>query len=85
MNLDNEKIRGTLIFLRLAIGWHFLYEGLMKLYNPDWTAFGYLASAQGPLGGAFFCTGKSINYWLGRHTEYASTHYCRYYANAGNF
>ena len=53
MNLDNEKIRGTLIFLRLAIGWHFLYEGIMKLYNPDWTAFGYLASAQGPLGGLF--------------------------------
>ncbi len=37
-----------MVFLRLFIGWHFLYEGVTKLYNPDWTSFGYLASAQGP-------------------------------------
>lgn len=34
-----------LLLLRLFIGWHFLYEGVLKLYNPAWTARGYLFSA----------------------------------------
>jgi len=24
--------------LRMAIGWHFLYEGLIKLFADDWSA-----------------------------------------------
>lgn len=32
--------------LRVAIGWHFLYEGLAKLFDPAWTAAGYLRSAE---------------------------------------
>ncbi|HPD13523.1 MAG TPA: DoxX family protein [Planctomycetota bacterium] len=39
--------------LRIAIGWHFLYEGLVKLADPAWSAAGYLQNAQGPLAGAF--------------------------------
>ena len=35
-----------LILLRLLIGWHFLYEGVIKLYNPSWTSKGYLLSAE---------------------------------------
>lgn len=35
----------SLVFLRLLIGWHFLYEGVIKLYSPAWTAKGYLLSA----------------------------------------
>jgi thiosulfate dehydrogenase [quinone] large subunit len=27
------------------IGWHFLYEGVIKAYNPSWTSKGYLLSA----------------------------------------
>lgn len=37
---------GTLVALRLLIGWHFLYEGLAKLLNPYWTSAGYLAESQ---------------------------------------
>lgn len=37
--------RFTLILLRILIGWHFLYEGVIKAYNPSWTAKGYLLSA----------------------------------------
>ncbi|WP_422083304.1 DoxX family protein [Ulvibacterium sp.] len=49
ITIRNEKhLRNGLVLLRLFIGWHFLYEGIIKLYNPDWTSFGYLASAQGP-------------------------------------
>ena len=35
----------TLVLLRVLIGWHFLYEGVIKAYNPSWTAKGYLLSA----------------------------------------
>ncbi|MFC1650566.1 DoxX family protein [Candidatus Latescibacterota bacterium] len=34
--------KSILVVLRIAIGWHFLYEGIAKLYNPDWTSSGYL-------------------------------------------
>ena len=37
----------TLVALRLAIGWHFLYEGLVKLANPNWTSAGYLLDSAG--------------------------------------
>jgi thiosulfate dehydrogenase [quinone] large subunit len=43
----------SLIFLRVFIGWHFLYEGIIKLYNPSWTSKGYLYSSQGPLKDVF--------------------------------
>lgn len=45
--------RYALIFLRIFIGWHFLYEGLLKVYNPGWTARGFLMSSQGPLENLF--------------------------------
>jgi len=35
----------ALVLLRILIGWHFLYEGVIKAYNPSWTAKGYLLSA----------------------------------------
>ena len=34
-----------LLLMRLLVGWHFLYEGVLKLYNPAWTARGYLFGA----------------------------------------
>jgi thiosulfate dehydrogenase (quinone) large subunit len=34
-----------LVLLRILIGWHFLYEGVIKAYNPSWTSRGYLVSA----------------------------------------
>ena len=43
------QLKHSVVLLRIFIGWHFLYEGVIKIYNPDWTSFGYLASAQGPL------------------------------------
>ncbi len=40
--------------MRIAIGWHFLYEGLWKLMQKDgWSCASYLAGAQGPLAGLF--------------------------------
>jgi uncharacterized membrane protein YphA (DoxX/SURF4 family) len=28
--------------LRIVVGWHFLYEGVAKLFTPNWSAAGYL-------------------------------------------
>ncbi len=32
--------------LRLALGWYFLYAGVSKILNPEWSAAGYLGSAK---------------------------------------
>ena len=54
-SLSKQKRLTNLVMtmLRVAIGWHLLYEGLTKLLNPEWTAAGYLQSATGPLAGMF--------------------------------
>jgi thiosulfate dehydrogenase [quinone] large subunit len=39
--------------LRIAVGWHFLYEGIAKLTSPSWSAAGYLKQARGPFAGLF--------------------------------
>lgn len=43
----------SLTVLRIAIGWHFLYEGLTKVANPDWSSAGYLNNAMGPFASLF--------------------------------
>lgn len=44
---------GVLILLRIAIGWHFLYEGLSKIFQPDWSSMAYLMDSKGCLAGIF--------------------------------
>ena len=55
-----SKINKTQVFwlvaLRVVIGWHFLYEGIVKLTNPNWSSVGYLLDSQG-----WF---KDIFYWM---------------------
>lgn len=36
----------AVVLLRIALGSLFLYAGIAKLVNPEWTSAGYLASAQ---------------------------------------
>lgn len=45
-SLSNGQLN-VLVLLRIFIGWHFLYEGVIKFYNPSWTAKGYLLSSEG--------------------------------------
>lgn len=48
-NMNSPKLTNVqgyaLVLLRILIGWHFLYEGVIKAYNPSWTSRGYLLSA----------------------------------------
>lgn len=49
---SNWQIFGLTV-LRVLIGWHFLYEGLIKIYTPGWTAKSYLLAAVGPFSSVF--------------------------------
>ena len=51
--------RALLTLVRIAIGWHFLYEGHAKLYAGSWTSAGYLEASRWFLGGAF--------HWMASH------------------
>jgi uncharacterized membrane protein YphA (DoxX/SURF4 family) len=42
-----------LTLLRIAIGWHFLYEGLVKLISGNWSAAAYLVNANWIFEGLF--------------------------------
>jgi len=48
---DWKKLIFTL--LRMAIGWHFLYEGITKLIVQDWSSYSYLANSTGPFSGFY--------------------------------
>ena len=50
----------SLTLLRTLIGWHFLYEGLTKLFsNPAWTAKSYLLGSVGPFAPLFHAMGSN--------------------------
>lgn len=42
-----------LVILRVFIGWHFMYEGLVKILNPKWTSLPYLLDSKGPVADFF--------------------------------
>jgi thiosulfate dehydrogenase (quinone) large subunit len=43
----------ALVLLRLAIGWHFFFEGMVKVLNPHWTSKAYLLDSGGFAKGIF--------------------------------
>ena len=49
----NTPARFFLVVLRLAIGWHFLFEGLEKMHTPAWSGEPYLRESYGPLGSLY--------------------------------
>lgn len=59
MEFSKTKLVG-LVILRMAVGWHFLYEGVVKILNSSWTSKAYLLDS----GGIF----KSIFEWMA-HNE----------------
>ncbi|MBN2813659.1 MAG: DoxX subfamily [Bacteroidales bacterium] len=43
----------SMVMLRVLIGWHLLYEGLVKIIDPTWSASYYLTNVEGPLKSIF--------------------------------
>jgi len=35
-----------MVVLRFLIGWHLLYEGIYKLFNPSWSSIAFLANSK---------------------------------------
>jgi uncharacterized membrane protein YphA (DoxX/SURF4 family) len=50
-----------LVVLRVAIGWHFLYEGVWKYTHPDFSAATFLKQAKGPLAEQYYALVPDIN------------------------
>lgn len=53
INYSNTQLT-LLVALRVLIGWHFLYEGISKLVNPDWTSVAFLLDSKGFLSSFFY-------------------------------
>jgi uncharacterized membrane protein YphA (DoxX/SURF4 family) len=52
--MNREKLeKWAVSLLRIAVGWHFLYEGIVKLISPGWTSAGYLNNANWIFSGLF--------------------------------
>ena len=48
-----------LVLLRMGLGWHLLYEGLVKVTSPGWTSAAYLAESRWVLSDLF--------HWIAAH------------------
>ena len=54
MDLSSNGLKKlTITIIRIAIGWHFLYEGISKLFIENWSSQSYLANATGPFSGFY--------------------------------
>ncbi|MDR2774398.1 MAG: DoxX family protein [Tannerella sp.] len=51
--MKNRIIKWVITILRIAIGWHFLYEGCIKLFADQWSAESYLNNTRGFLSGFY--------------------------------
>lgn len=55
MNIPYSKWQlGFLVALRVVIGWHFLYEGIVKAINPNWSSVSYLLDSSGIFKNLFY-------------------------------
>jgi thiosulfate dehydrogenase (quinone) large subunit len=48
-----------LVALRMLIGWYFLYEGVTKIANPNWSSIGYLLDSKGMFSGMYHAMAAS--------------------------
>ncbi len=53
MKTNSRPVLTIASVLRILIGWHFLYEGIVKLMSPNWTSRGYLEGSYGFLSGFY--------------------------------
>ena len=53
MESKNKIAIWLFTILRIIVGWHFLFEGLSKLFNPGWSSTSYLMESQWLFSGFF--------------------------------
>ena len=42
-----NQLKYLFTLLNIVVGWHLLYEGFVKIINPNWSSASYLMNAQG--------------------------------------
>ena len=53
MNNQNKITVWFFTILRIIVGWHFLFEGISKLFNPNWSSTSYLMESKWLFSGFF--------------------------------
>lgn len=53
ISFKNKLVPAFLALLRIVVGWHFLYEGLIKVFDPVWTARPFLEGSRWIFGDLF--------------------------------
>ena len=53
MKYKNRTTIWIFTILRIIVGWHFLYEGIVKLFNPNWSSASYLMESKWLFSGFF--------------------------------
>lgn len=53
MKYDKRTTVWIFTVLRIFIGWHFLYEGIVKLFNPNWSSASFLMESKWLFSGFF--------------------------------
>jgi thiosulfate dehydrogenase [quinone] large subunit len=51
-NYNNIQVL-SMVLLRVLIGWHLLYEGVVKVLDTNWTSADFLKNSWGPFSGFF--------------------------------
>lgn len=69
----NNNTKVTISCIRIALGWIFLYAGISKILNPEWSAAGYLKIAKTAPGlFAWFANSSNIG-WVNFLNEWGLT------------
>jgi len=53
IDFRNKLVPGLLALLRIAVGWHFLYEGVTKVFDPAWSSRPFLEGSGWIFGNIF--------------------------------
>jgi uncharacterized membrane protein YphA (DoxX/SURF4 family) len=53
MEYQNKHSAWVFTTLRIVVGWHFLYEGIAKLFDPGWSSASYLMESKWLFSGFF--------------------------------
>lgn len=51
--MKNKKLKYIFTLLNVVVGWHLLYEGMVKIMDPNWSSASYLVNAKGLFSSAF--------------------------------
>ncbi|MGF1587320.1 MAG: DoxX family protein [Bacteroidales bacterium] len=46
-------VKILITILRISVGWFFLYEGMIKVFDPGWTSYNFLSNTSGFLSGIY--------------------------------